>query len=443
MGVINIFATDFIENASGSIIEDGGEIVNLSEAKVVQNGAKGIDYDKNKDRKPPTDIRITKVEGPFDDKGKIVDKIVLGTFYVYKATTSRKPTVTEIGLLKWSVKFDDGERLIINGVASLNKLDGDKIIIQLVLKHDFEKAKIYAFYQKAEDGVSVELSLKKIKFPILIIQGKHKKGKNDDNTATAPDLLYGDYPENEVGIERLRKELYYEEYNKSLKTDNKDWLKTKEETADLLAKKLSDLRITKIRQFLKKDNEELFSIFRDDMWYFASGNIKKVAQDMVDMVKANKGGEYLNPLLTEAVIGHEKSEAFIKGVQKVIKNFIISSKGSIDELEITDDKNGILYQQLIKKKVDRPIFHDKISGLGITINDVWAYQVYITSYKMNGNNYDMNLEFIYWDHFGLDNPDIHKFDNDIFSAWFILQHFRSFKPLITKIDITHKFTEKL
>ncbi|TRX32193.1 hypothetical protein FNW52_17310 [Flavobacterium sp. ZT3R18] len=168
MGVINIFANDFIENASGSIIEDGGEIVNLSEAKVVQNGAKGVDYDKNKDRKPPTDIRITKVEGPFDDKGKIVDKIVLGTFYVYKATTSRKPTVTEIGLLKWSVKFDNGERLIINGVASLNKLDGDKIIIQLVFKHDFEKARIYAFYQKADEDVSVKLNLE-LKEVIVII----------------------------------------------------------------------------------------------------------------------------------------------------------------------------------------------------------------------------------------------------------------------------------
>ncbi|EKT3967193.1 hypothetical protein NTJ12_002275 [Flavobacterium psychrophilum] len=171
MGVINIFANNFIENASGSIVEDGGEIVNLSEAKVVQNGAKGVDYDKNKDRKPPTDIRITKVEGPFDDKGKIVDKIVLGTFYVYKATTSRKPTVTEIGLLKWSVKFDNGERLIINGVASLNKLDGDKIIIQLVLKHDFEKARIYAFYQKAEDGVSVILSKNPTLLQNIIIIG--------------------------------------------------------------------------------------------------------------------------------------------------------------------------------------------------------------------------------------------------------------------------------
>jgi hypothetical protein len=159
MGVINVFATNFKENVSGSIREDGGQIVNQSKAKVVQNGAKGVDYDKNKDRKPPTDIRITKVEGPFDDKGKLVDKIVLGTSYIYKATTSRKPKKEEIAMLKWSVKFDEEEKQIILGTASINKLDGDKIIISLKMKHEFEKAKIYAFYQKADDKVSVELSL--------------------------------------------------------------------------------------------------------------------------------------------------------------------------------------------------------------------------------------------------------------------------------------------
>lgn len=33
-----------------------------------------------------------------------------------------------------------------------------------------------------------------------------------------------------------------------------------------------------------------------------------------------------------------------------------------------------------------------------------------------------------FDHFGLDYPDIEKYDYDIFIAWFILQHFRGYKP---------------
>jgi hypothetical protein len=400
-------------------------------------GKKFADYEEKKKEKT---LLVKKIKGPIDPStNKVVNIIEKGKAYNYEVIEfSRTPTKSELKNLKWAIQYDEGK------MDDAPKVLGEEKISHFVSSEkQASKVRIYAYFEAPSKNVNVNVSIKGFKFPMLIIQGKHKKGKNDDNTAVASDLLYGDYPENEVGIKRLKKELYEEEFNKSLKAENKDWLKTKEETADLIAKNLSEVRIEKIKQFLKKDNDQLFSIFRDDMWYFASGDLKNVAQDMVDKVKANAGGEYSNTTLTHAVIAHEKSKAFIKGVQDTVKNYISSNKGEIDKLEITDDKNGILYQQLIKNKVDRPIFHDKISGLGITINDVWAYQVYITSYKRNGDNYEMNLEIIYWDHFGLDYPDIHKFGNDIFSAWFILQHFRSFKPLITKIDIVHKFTGKL
>ncbi|MEO8236663.1 MAG: hypothetical protein ABI576_01045 [Flavobacterium sp.] len=168
MGKITILANNFFENASGSIRDDAAEIITQSAKKVVQNGEKGVNYDKNIDRKPPTDIRITKVEGPFDAQGKLVDKIVLGTSYIFKATPTRKPKVTELKLLKWAIKLDDNGKDIIAGVASLNKLEGDKIIIAFKINHDFEKAKVYAFYQKADDKVSVDLNLQ-LKEVVLIV----------------------------------------------------------------------------------------------------------------------------------------------------------------------------------------------------------------------------------------------------------------------------------
>ena len=62
-------------------------------------------------------------------------------------------------------------------------------------------------------------------------------------------------------------------------------------------------------------------------------------------------------------------------------------------------------------------------------------QVYITEYTVKGNFYNIKLEYIYWDHFGLDYPDIQKYNKDIFFAWFVLQHFKGYQPFITKIDI--------
>jgi hypothetical protein len=127
---------------------------------------------------------------------------------------------------------------------------------------------------------------------------------------------------------------------------------------------------------------------------------------------------------------------------KVINEYIDRNKGNVEPLEITDDSNGLLYAQLVTDKVDNPRFSDKISGLGITIHDVWAYEVFITDYKTNGNNFSMKLKYIYWDHFGLDFPDIINYDNDIFYSWFILQHFRGFKPFITKIAIIGELNGK-
>lgn len=436
-GQITIIAKNIKGKANGQILEESKKTRNTVNGKFYQGGKKGgVSNNKNRNRKLPLELRVLKVEGPFDSQtNKKVNAIEKEKRYNFKVTQyNRTATKEEIKNLKWGFQYDDGN------IAFAPQIMGKESISDLVPNKDqVSKLRVYAFFKAPNKNASVEVGLKNLKFPILIIQGKHRKGKNDENTGTALDMLYNDYPENNVGIERLKNEIYTEEYNSSIKAGDKDWLKTKEETASLKAKNLSEVRITKIKGFLKKDNDKLFSIFRDDMWYYASREVKNVAYDMVDKVKANNGGEYSNIKLTNAVIAHEKSKEFISGVEKVVKNYIINNKGIVDKLEIKDDSNGILYKALQDNDVQRPIFHDNMSGLGITINDVWAYQIYISSYKVNGNKYEISLEVIYWDHFGLDYPDVHKFDNDIFQAWFILQHFRGFKPLITKLDIKHSF----
>ena len=58
-----------------------------------------------------------------------------------------------------------------------------------------------------------------------------------------------------------------------------------------------------------------------------------------------------------------------------------------------------------------------------------------------------NVHYTLYDHFGLDWADIRKHGDDHiplpstgngFKAWYILQHYRSAKPFITKIDITER-----
>nr|WP_290427104.1 DUF3289 family protein [Coprobacter tertius] len=257
---------------------------------------------------------------------------------------------------------------------------------------------------------------------MLILQGKRRKGMNRSNSETAADLLYGDYTMDESGFNKLKQQLI------SIFVSEK---KKKQEDAE----KYADQRINKVRSFARKSDDNLFKIFNNEIEWYSMGKLEDVAHKMVAKMKANKGGEFSDAVLTGKVKEHDSSKSFINHVKKAIIEYLSKNKGRFENLNITDGSTGVLYQYLLDHGVQTPTFNDKISGLGITIHDVWAYQVFITDYAINGNNFTAKLEFIYWDHFGLDYPDIVNYDNDIFYSWFVLQHFKNYQPFITKIII--------
>ncbi|SHL78107.1 DUF3289 family protein [Flavobacterium saccharophilum] len=448
MGKITILANNISEEASGNIRSDASYIVNQSGGKIIQNSEKGINYNNYQDRQPPTDIRIKKVEGPYDSNDKLIDKIELGKFYSFKATPTRKPTFIEIALLKWAIKLDDNKKEIIDGVASQNKLEGEKIRISFKINHDFEKARIYAFYQKPDDLVSVELSLKKLKFPMLILQSISRKGKKtilnskgfkESSNEIAVDLLYNDYQENEVGFQKLRTEIYNESFATHKQDGTFDF-----KARDKKASEKTDLIIEKIMLFSKKNDNELFEIFRSNAESVSRGKLEDNILRMILKMENNEGGEYSNSDLTNAVIEHENTQTFISNVKKWTTHYLKLDKikNNLETLRIVDDSEGLIYNSNFKEIVDKPRFNnysDTLSGIQIAINDVWSYKIFITQLNLDNNNPHGELHFDFYDHFGLDFPDIEKYDNDIFIAWFILQHFRGYKPFITRVSFASKF----
>jgi hypothetical protein len=82
-------------------------------------------------------------------------------------------------------------------------------------------------------------------------------------------------------------------------------------------------------------------------------------------------------------------------------------------------------------------------GATIALNDIWATEVIITKYGSHRNLYKGEYQVTLWDHFGLDVGDIAR-DKlltllDGFYAWFHLQHYRKYKPFITKITFYRTF----
>ncbi|PKB18716.1 DUF3289 family protein [Flavobacterium sp. 5] len=418
MGKITIIANNFFENASGSIRDDGAQISNQSTKKVVQNSKKEISYDKNKDRKPPTDIRITKVEGPFDGNGKLVDKIVLGASYIFKATTTRKPTVPELKLLKWAVKLDDTEKQIILGAANYNKLEGDKIILPLKLNHTFENAKVYAFYQKADDAVCLDIKNKDVFHPYIIAQSRHRKGMNEEGTATHHDMMSKDMTDAEII---------------TLNPDTKKWI-------DIVNKEGF--------QGIKKLADEMEDLLTD----FSQGELEDINLKMYKKFVGNKEGDFSDEILTKAAKEHDSTKLFLKRLKENMKLQLQQNPNFVFEkqLLVNNDKNLYIPGTKIQRKdIPSPTYSDKYGGLGIAINDTWGYNVIITNFVKDEKKrtFAATFDIDFFDHYGLNSEDIDpKIKGGFFEpasfegflCWFILQHKCGYKPFCTVIKIKNK-----
>ncbi|MFP3534329.1 hypothetical protein SB763_33800, partial [Burkholderia sp. SIMBA_042] len=78
----------------------------------------GINNSKNQNRKPPVELRILKIDGPFDENDRKVDVIEKNKWYTYKvAKFNREPKKGELQNLKWAVKYDDGKVNELNEIS--------------------------------------------------------------------------------------------------------------------------------------------------------------------------------------------------------------------------------------------------------------------------------------------------------------------------------------
>ncbi len=107
------------------------------------------------------------------------------------------------------------------------------------------------------------------------------------------------------------------------------------------------------------------------------------------------------------------------------------------------DKIRIFSQEIVElilPKFDSLVM-DKINGLGITIHDVHATRIDITSLEVISTGWRAKIKYVGQDHFGLDLNDMrnHKFNQfQFFRIWFILQRFNrfGFRPFLTNMEAT-------
>ncbi|MET0067184.1 MAG: DUF3289 family protein [Candidatus Thiodiazotropha sp.] len=163
------------------------------------------------------------------------------------------------------------------------------------------------------------------------------------------------------------------------------------------------------------------------------GAMETVALEMQKRFSSGKGGVYTSDALNKEIANNS---ALVKYHNKFLAQLKRNlSHAGMDPRKITRISMGLL---------DFSSFWDKVSGLGITVHQVWSVKAELLNFHLDGCSgfWSGELLYTFYDHFGLDWEDIVKngdrilpqyHTGDYFKAWYILQHYRTARPFITQM----------
>lgn len=189
-----------------------------------------------------------------------------------------------------------------------------------------------------------------------------------------------------------------------------------------------------------KTHEELFGYMRKLFTMTSFGQRQQIALKMVEHFKSRQGGEFRNDLLNVLVNQDVSFIAWVDNIFEKLSMWIKEANG-----------NACNMKEAEIPRFSFDDFNHKWNGMGIMIHQMHAIEVELTEFEYNVNtgNYKGIVKFHLYDHFGLDREDVVKGhqrniqpygSEDGFKAWWILQHYKGYKPFLTHIEIYKKFS---
>ncbi|MDR2732024.1 MAG: DUF3289 family protein [Fibromonadaceae bacterium] len=405
------------------------------------------------------------------------DEALVGQDVEYSVTNSNKDgsasKVNDGSNVKWAIKVGkDG------GIdkEALKDMRGKKAIV-LKMKSEWEKEGIITvmpYMNSPTETVSVKTKIEnKFDLPKMIIETKRIEGKEKEENGTrktARDMYFGLKAATHPHTGRIDSTGIVGNFN--------------------LEQEIYELRFADLRDAIRGDlgcnDDELFRRFKELVKYTSMGVLENANLKLIDKMrelkstrinadKFKKPEEYSHPDIANAVLKHEETGKF----RDKVKNYAIKT---IKEI-IRDHNGNINNINTVESDIDRPQYSGKIDmfcGLKIAINDTWGHRAEIVGYEYDtvSRKFKARLKIRIFDHFGLDYDDIKKFGTaelarnnlpDIvriaeyvmiivpqlrlerlaleaairylmpkvaggFRAWFILQHYRGYRPFVNIIE---------
>jgi hypothetical protein len=180
---------------------------------------------------------------------------------------------------------------------------------------------------------------------------------------------------------------------------------------------------------IPKTDTELFVSMRNlfSKCTIMSPELRTVAWDMISRFENRTGGEYTNPTLTRHATSCVQFYNFLQNFGSRLGQALTATGGDINA--VTE----------INTTSIRPAYTgiwNTLAGLKILINDTESSEIRLISFtKDSGINWTAEIEVTIYDNFGLDKPDVLKYQgkHEGFAAWYLLQHSRNYVPFKTKI----------
>jgi hypothetical protein len=342
------------------------------------------------------------------------------------------------------------------------------------MRQFMDSDKVY-FWELAKTGA--DLNAKKSEVYVVIDRYK-MPGLNEDGTDIADDMCYGVWS-SEIASRPIHKkddvETYIEEYQKKGFDKKEHMVFSNKNGID--SKRIYDIHdvsnVFNIEETLKKSDDVLFIEFREMVInYFTVARVPSMQANILQMIQKfqnKEGGIYENMELRNYIKDHPSTHRYCDELTKYIKKKLRDNGGDVSKLEDTDvywkrkDESGKYSLDATKwyRESKGKTFYltprynttfslggegqrNMIEGVAIAVGDVWATEAVITRYESDKRKkeYTVGYKVTLWDHFGLNIEDlVEKLPRlfDGFKAWFILQHFRGYKPFITKIEFDKEF----
>ena len=299
-----------------------------------------------------------------------------------KAYNSRSVSSDERSRVCWRLKVDGKE--IALGTR------GEKITLEMRREWAGKQILVMAYLSKASEQVSAPITVKRFP-PVKLFATSANLPGRDEAGRVAEDMRY--------------KDKTYEEIQKI------GWL--------------FHIQLN-VKEEMLWDNMRSLMNLGSTIW--GNANLKA----LVAHFKGGSGATFSSAYMNEQMKKHATFKDFVynkkNGVMTILKGALKEVKGNLHNLTV---QKSVIESERTKFNT----WKDRLNGMILAVDDTSAYKIYILDYELTSpNTFSCKLRIDVYDNFGLDEKDVRKFYALVgFRAWYVLQHYRGFRPFLTKM----------